>query len=116
MNGLGLVRVPEHVGVTTKPKVVDFTELDIYPSKYKYHPDGNVSIRSIVIEDVSRQQAVLARLNTTVLIGDRIKVDMKFGHLLDGEWIDLYYKGILQVKSIVPLKATCEIRMLVFRA
>ena len=107
-----LLEVPESVAVTTKPKVVDFTEVDVYPSKYKY-VNGRVSIRSIMIENIERQHDVFKKMNTTVYIGDMIKIDIKFGHLVNGEWIDLYYKGILRVKKISPRQSTCEILMLV---
>ena len=107
-----LLEVPESVAITTKPKVVDFTEVDIYPSKYKY-VNGRVSIRSIMIENIEQQHEIFKKMNTTVYIGDKIKIDIKFGHLVDGEWIDLYYKGILRVKKILPRQATCEILMLV---
>lgn len=114
MTGLApkLLEVPESVARTKNPKVVDFTDVDIYPSKYKY-VNGKVSIRSIMIEDVDRQQEIFKRLNTTVYLGDKITIDIKFGHLVDGEWIDLFYKGTLRVKKILPRPATCEILMLV---
>lgn len=110
--GPKLIQVPEHLAQATKPKIIDFTEVDLYPSKYKYI-NGRVVIRSLVIEDIQRQHEVLKKMNTTVMIGDSIKIDIKFGHYENGEWIDLYAKGIFLVKRITPLKATGEILMMV---
>lgn len=110
--GPKLIQVPEHMAVATKPKIVDFTNVDLYPSRYKYL-NGRVSIRSLIIEDIHRQHDTLKAMNTTVLIGDNIKIDIKFGHYENGEWIDLYAKGVFKVKQITPLKATGEILMLV---
>jgi hypothetical protein len=112
-DGLGakLIEVPKNLALATKPKIVDFTEIDLYPSKYTYK-DGIVRLKSIILEDISRQDAAFKRLNTTVYIGDSIKIDIKFGHFQDGEWIDLYYKGVLKVRAIRPLTSTCEILML----
>lgn len=110
--GPKLIPVPEHLAVASKPKTLDFTEVDLYPSNYKYI-NGKVTIKSLVIEDIERQQEVLKKMNTTVLIGDCIKIDIKFGHFENGEWIDLYAKGTFRVKRITPLKASCEILMLV---
>lgn len=110
--GPKLIQVPEHMAVATKPKIVDFTNVDLYPSRYRYI-SGRVFIRSLIIEDINRQHDVLKKMNTTVMIGDSIKIDIKFGHYENGEWIDLYAKGIFKVKQITPLKKTCEILMLV---
>ena len=107
-----LVEVPESTGITKTPKLIDFTQLDLYPSKYKY-VDGKVIIKSLIIEDIVRQNDILVAMNTTVLINDLIKVDFKFGHFQNGEWIDLYCKGIYKVKKFSMLKATNEILMLV---
>lgn len=110
--GAKLIQVPRGLAFATKPKVVDFTKVDLYPSKYTYK-DGTVFIKSIILEDISRQDEVFKKLDTTVYIGDCVKIDIKFGHFQDGKWIDLYYKGILKVKVIRPLPSTCEILMLV---
>jgi len=110
--GPKLVQVPENMAMATKPKIVDFTNVDLYPSKYKYS-NGKVTIRSLIIEDIHRQQQVLVQMNTTVMIGDSTKIDIKFGHFENGEWVDLYAKGIFKVKAIMPRQATGEILMLV---
>jgi hypothetical protein len=110
--GPKLIPVLPHLAVATKPKIIDFTEVDLYPSNYKYI-DGKVSIKSLIIENIERQHDVLKKMNTTVMIGDSIKIDIKFGHLVGRKWIDLYVKGVFRVKRITPLNATCEILMLV---
>jgi len=110
--GPKLIPVPSHLAVATKPKIIDFTEVDLYPSNYKY-VDGKVIIKSLIIENIERQHDVLKKMNTTVMIGDSIRIDIKFGHLVGDEWIDLYAKGVFKVKRITPLKSSCEILMLV---
>ena len=75
--GPRLISVPDHMAQATKPKVVDFTEVDLYPSKYKY-VDGKVIVKSLVIEDIKRQHEVLKKMNTTVMIGDSIKIDITY--------------------------------------
>ena len=110
--GAKIIEVPKNKGVTIKPKLVDFSEVDIYPSKYKYI-DGKVIIKSLIIEDIARQQALLNSMNTTVLIGDHIKVDFKFGHFENNDWIDLYVNGIYRVKRIIPRMEFCEILLIV---
>jgi hypothetical protein len=107
-----LLEVPKSLAHTSNPKIIDFTEIDVYPSRYKYE-NGIVRIKSLIIEPVERQHEVFKKLNTTVYLGDIIKIDIKFGHLVNNEWIDLYYKGLLKVKQIRPLAATGEILMLV---
>jgi hypothetical protein len=110
--GPKLLQVPSNMAVATKPKLVDFTNLDIYPSKYKI-VNGKAVIRSLVIEDIERQKDVLAEMNTTVMIGDKILVDFKFGHLENGKWVDVYVKGVYRVKQLSAFKTTKEILLLV---
>lgn len=98
-----LLEVPENIAKTDKSKLIDFTGMDMYPSKYRYI-NGKVKIKSLILEDIRKQQDALIKLNTTVLIGDRILVDFKFGHLVNNEWIDLYVKGIFKVKRIIPTR------------
>lgn len=84
----------------------------MYPSKYKIL-NGKVYVKSFVLEDIKRQEEALIALNTTVLIGDYIHVDLKFGHQQSGEWVDYYVKGRYRVKQITPLRGTNEILFLV---
>lgn len=108
----GLLKVDHDLAITKNPKIVDFTEVNLYPSKYKL-VNGELSIRSIIIENIENQRDVIIGLKTTVLIGDIIKVDFKFGHFENGEWHDIYVKGHYKVKRITPLTKTCEILFLV---
>ena len=96
-----LVDMPEHLAVTTTPKLIDFTDIDMYPSKYKI-VDGIVHIRSIILENIIRQYEALLNKKTTVMIGDHIKVDFKFGHLENGVWHDYFVKGTYRVKQMIP--------------
>lgn len=110
--GPKLIQVPEDYAKATNPKVVDFTDVDMYPSRYKIVGD-KVFVKSLVIEDINRQHEILKKKNTTVLIGDSIQVDFKFGHFENNEWVDYFVKGVFRVKQITPLKSTCEILMMV---
>ena len=110
--GPKLIEVPRNIAYTSKPKLVDFTLLDLYPSKYQYI-DGKVKIKSLILEDIARQAEILKRMNTNVMLGDKIKVDIKFGHFLDNKWIDLYVKGIFKVKRIIPRPTYNEVLFLV---
>ena len=110
--GPKVIQVPHDMIFDEKPKLVDFTTIDMYPSKYKII-DGKAHIKSLTIENIHRQQEAFKAMNTTVLVGDSIKVDFKFGHYEKGTWYDYYVKGIFKVKRILPLKATCEIVFLV---
>lgn len=110
--GPKVIEVPDHLSRATIPKTVDFTSIDMYPSKYKIL-NGRVYVKSFILEDVRRQEAALIALNTTVLIGDYIQVDLKFGHLQSGEWVDYYVKGRYRVKQITPMRGTNEILFLV---
>lgn len=107
-----LLEVPKHLAIAQKPKIIDFTEINMYPSKYKY-VDNKVIIKSLIIEDVLKQKEALHKVNATILINDRIKVDFKFGHLENGAWIDLYVKGLFRIKRFQLLKTTNEILILV---
>ena len=108
----GLLKVSQELAVTKEPKIVDFTEVNMYPSKYKF-VNGEISIRSFIIENIENQKDVIIGLRTTVFIGDIIKVDLKFGHFENDEWHDIYVKGHYKVKRITPLTKTCEILFLV---
>lgn len=108
----GLLKVDQEIAVTKNPKIVDFSDVNLYPSKYKF-VNGELNIRSIIIENIENQKDVIIGLKTTVFIGDIIKVDFKFGHFEHGEWHDIYVKGHYKVKRITPLAKTCEILFLV---
>lgn len=108
---MGMMSVPESEARAKVAKVVDFTSINVYPSKYKIVGD-EVVLKSIFIENVDQQREALKALNTTVLIGDMIRLDFKFGHYSEGEWIDYFVNGVYKVKSIIPNPKTCEILML----
>ena len=110
MNHSRIISMPK--GQQSRPKTIDFTDVDVYPSKYRY-VEGRVSIKSLMIENITGQHDVLVGKKTTLLVGDVIKIDIKFGHLVDGKWIDLYYRGNLRVKKIKPFPASNEILLLV---
>ena len=105
---MGMVAVPPGEAVAKKPKTVNFTGINVYPSKYKII-NGEAVVKSINIENVDQQKEELKNLNTTVLIGDYIMLDFKFGHYTSGEWVDYFVCGVYKVKEIVPNQKTAEI-------
>jgi len=105
---MGMVSVPACDAVAKNPKVVDMTSINVYPSKYRI-TNGEVVIKSINIEDVEQQQEALRSLHTTVLLGDMIRLEFKFGHYAGGRWLDYFISGTFRVKGIVPNPKTREI-------
>lgn len=108
VESMGMAPVEAHLAVAKEPKVVDLSSIDVYPSRYKIVA-GEVILKSINIEDVERQREALASLKTTILLGDFIKLDFKFGHYQGGEWVDYFVKGVYKVKEFVPNTNTKEI-------
>lgn len=108
VESMGMAPVEAHLAVAKEPKVVDLSTIDVYPSRYKI-VNGEVILKSINIEDVERQREDLARLRTTILLGDFIRLDFKFGHYQNGEWVDYFVKGVYKVKEFVPNTNTKEI-------
>lgn len=106
-----IVNLPSDKAITKKPKIIDFTDINLYPSKYKI-VEGKAIIHSLIIENVDRQYESLKSKNTTVMIGDIIAVNFKFGHFKNNEWADHYIKGLYKVKKIMPIKDK-EIRVIV---
>jgi len=108
LQSMGLVAVPPGDAVAKKPKTVNLTGINVYPSKYKI-VNGEAVVKSINIENVEQQKDALRDLNTTVLLGDYIMLDFKFGHYTNGEWVDYFVCGVYKVKEIVPNMKTSEI-------
>jgi hypothetical protein len=105
---MGMRSVPVEESIAKKPKTVNLTSINVYPSKYKI-VDGEVLVKSINIENVEQQKDALRDLNTTILIGDYIMLDFKFGHYTGGQWVDYFVCGVYKVKEIVPNMKTGEI-------
>jgi hypothetical protein len=108
VESMGMAPVEAHLAVAKEPKVVDLSSIDVYPSKYKIVA-GEILLKSINIEDVERQREAIANLKTTILLGDFIKLDFKFGHYKGGEWSDYFVKGVYKVREFVPNTDTREI-------
>jgi len=107
-----------------KAKVIDFTQVDIYPDKYqakKTKTGYTFQIRSIVIEYVDAQADRLASVGDKLFLGDYVKVDTSFGHYTGrpGEtedpqkWESFPLKAELKVQQIIPIPDTNEIRLIV---
>ena len=61
----------------------DFTGIDLYPIKYKTKKTKygrSFGINTLVIEDISRQQAKLIKLGGHFTTGGSIRLDTTFGH------------------------------------
>ena len=91
-------------------KVIDFSDVNIYPKKYWVnYKKGNMvfTIKSFAIENIEQQHKILLSKKSVLMIGDYISFDTKFGHNLakkDGpeNWIDVPISGVAKVTGIVP--------------
>lgn len=108
LKSMGMMTVPAGESIAKNPKTVDLTSINVYPSKYKI-VNGEVLIKSINIENVYQQKEELRKLDTTILIGDLIKLDFKFGHYAGGQWTDHFVCGVYRVKEITPNMKTEEV-------
>lgn len=102
-------------------KIVDFTDVNLYPKKYWYNwKDGKLvfTIRSFIIESIDAQAEMLLAKKTCLLLGDSIKVDLNFGHNIAKKnepenWIDVHVTGVFIVNGIVPHDLLNEIEIFV---
>lgn len=100
-------------------KIIDFTDIDLYPSRYWVnHKNGQMmfNIRSLNIEKVQDQVERLGAKKTTLMTGDAILVDTYFGHntakASEPEcWIDVSLTGQFEVVDIIPHPDSGEIEM-----
>ena len=98
---------------------IDFTDIDMYPKKYSFNSASrDLSIKSLMIENISRQQEVLAAKKTQLILGDVIEVNFKFGHNTaphetNENWIDVQVKAQYKVIKIIPHSLTNEIELVV---
>ena len=98
-------------------KVIDFTDVNIYPKNYwcnQKNGSRRFKIRTLVIENIKTQLNVLMTKQTQLMLGDAIKVRTKFGHNIATKkapenWIDVSIDSCFKVTSIVPLTETNEI-------
>lgn len=114
LKSMGIVTVSPEMAIAKEPKVIDFTTINVYPSRYKV-VGGQVVMRSMIIENIEQQKEAIRALKTTVLIGDILNLDFKFGHYEDGSWSDMYVNGLYKVKEIRPLQGAGEILMRVLK-
>ena len=87
-------------------KVIDFSEINIYPSKYWFQ-NSECIIRSLMIEDIRLQQDVLLSMKTQLILGDSIYVSFNFGHNIAQKdeaeiWVDVEIEGVFKVVKIIP--------------
>lgn len=91
-------------------RCIDFTDIDVYPKYWCNSNKGGkliFTITSVILEDIERQQSILAKKKTQLILGDCIKLSFKFGHNLSKDktkenWVDVYVDGIFKVTRIVP--------------
>ena len=92
------------------PKTVDFYDVDLYPESYWCEMRGGSRVfgfRAFVIEHISQQLDVLIGKKTQLMLGDKIKVNTRFGHNVAPKnshehWIDVQVRGDFQVLEILP--------------
>jgi len=97
--------------------IVDLTDIDLYPRRYKYH-NGHVEIQSLIIEDIERQKTKLIAKQSYMNLGDSIRVYFKFGHNIGKPnekecWEDIIISGIYIVTRIVPHEWHNQIELVV---
>lgn len=97
--------------------IVDLTDIDLYPRRYKYH-NGNVEIQSLIIENVERQKDKLIAKQSYLNLGESIRVFFKFGHNIGKPnekecWEDIIISGIYIVTRIVPHEWHNQIELVV---
>lgn len=98
-------------------KVIDFTDIDIYPKNYwcnQKNGSRHFKIRTFVIENIQNQLDILLNKKTQLFLGDAIKVRTKFGHNVASKkepenWIDVCVDTCFKVTDIVPLPESSEI-------
>ena len=100
-------------------RIIDFTDIDMYPKKYWY-TKGMLTIKTLVLDNVERQEQALTAKNDQLLLGDAMKVSFTFGHNtepdgLPEKWIDLPVEGVYRVTKIIPRPDTKEIELVVRR-
>jgi len=98
-------------------KIVDFTDVDIYPKSYKiFVKNGKevFALQSLIIENIERQQNTLVAKKTQLFLGDRIKINLHFGHNIGKdkeEWMDVHVSGNYKVTKIIPLNNEIELQV-----
>ena len=105
------------LALNEKSKLIDFTDVNLYPKKYWCNTKNGkmiFNIRSFVIENIENQLSVLLTKRTKLMLGDYINVDTKFGHNIAKKnepenWIDVPVKDVFQVVGIASTKAGNEI-------
>jgi len=96
-------------------QVIDFTDVDMYPKNYKYdYLYKRALVRSLIIEDIVRQQDILMKKKTHLLLGDVIKVHFTFGHNIARKekkeiWIDVTINSYFKVIKIIPRDSEIEL-------
>ena len=100
--------------------IIDFTDVNIYPSQYQISIKGSTrifKIKSFIIENIRNQLDVLINKKSKLLLNDCIKVDTVFGHNTAAKkeepdnWIDVPVKGHFKIIGIEHLSETDEIEL-----
>lgn len=85
----------------------------MYPGRYCFNGVDCI-VRSIIIEDVEKQQNILLSMEKKLVLGDSIYVSFKFGHNTAKKeepenWVDVYVEGVYKVLKIFPQLNTIEL-------
>ena len=98
-------------------KIIDFSDIDMYPESYWCETKKGKRtywFSSFVIEKVSQQQATLISKKSKLMLGDAIRIHLKFGHNLSSKhakeyWVDAWATGDFEVTEISPRPESDEI-------
>lgn len=90
-------------------KIINFTDVAIYPNRYWLNLRNGeyaITIKTLVIENITQQHDVLSAKNTTLMLGDCIDVDFYFGHNISTdpnteEWADVEVMGRFKVLEFI---------------
>lgn len=98
-------------------RIIDFTDIDLYPRRYRILKDSYAFIYSLIIENIERQKEKLISKKSQLLIGDAIEVNLTFGHNFGTEekeeWKDFHIFGTFVVEKIIPHPSHNQIELVV---
>ena len=90
-------------------KIINFTDVAVYPNRYWLNlrnGEYTITIKTLVIENITQQYDILSAKNTTLLLGDCIDVDFYFGHNISTnpdieEWVDVEVVGRFKILEFI---------------
>jgi uncharacterized protein (DUF1919 family) len=90
-------------------KIINFTDVAIYPNRYWLNLRNGeyvITIKTLVIENITQQHDVLSAKKTTLMLGDYVDIDFYFGHNISTdpateEWVDIEVVGRFKVLEFI---------------